>query len=216
MADFIFNTPAVINYAPGLFRADDNGKYGCDVLFDKNDPNMRDDLVRFTEYLHDVYREGCTKPGGKDGTVPFAGLNADDPKWDGLVPLPLHDGDTTVFGPNSEHAGETRASVRPEYAGRLFMSVTTTENPLDAGRLRDCVTGAAPNRSAFYSGARVKVKVWVTPWSYQKRKGYTVRLTAMAKVADGEPIAGAGGGDPFSGMELPDADAGNAFSGMGV
>ena len=96
------------------------------------------------------------------------------------------------------------------------MSVTTTENPLDAGRLRDCVTGAAPNRSAFYSGAESKVKVWVTPWSYQKRKGYTVRLTAMAKVADGEPIAGAGGGDPFSGMELPDADAGNAFSGMGV
>lgn len=216
MADFIFNVPATLNFSQGLFHENENGKRTCDLLFDKSDPGMRDDLVRFTEYLHDVYREGCTKPSGQDKTVPFAGLNADDPKWDELVPLPLHDGDTTVFGPNSEHAGKTRASVYPEYAGRLFMSITSAKDPLETGILRDCVTGAAPNRSAFYSGARVKVKVWVSPWAFQKRKGYTPYLVAMAKVAEGEPIAGAGGGDPFSGMELPDADAGNAFSGMGV
>lgn len=216
MADFIFNTPAILNYSQGLFHADDNGKFGCDLLFDKTDPNMREDLVRFTEYLHEVYREGCTKPGGKDKTIPFAGLDADDPNWQELVPLPLHDGDTTVFGPNSENAGKTRASVNPEYKGRLYMSITSTENPLDAGRLRDCTTDGAVTRSMFYSGSKVKVKVWVTPWSYQKRKGYTVRLVALAKIADGEPIAGVGGGDPFSGMDLPDAPLSGPFSGMGV
>lgn len=226
MADYVFQVPAILNYAGGLFKPDDRGRYNADLLWDKTDPRMKEELTRFEEYMHGVYRSGF-QPSGKDKTIPFAGLDENAADWAKLVPLPLKDGDKTEFTAGSAHAGQTRADVYPEYKGRVYMKVRSSYNlltgmdasgnPVGSIAMADRTASGPVNQRAFYSGCLVQAKIWVTPYRYQQTVGYTARLVALVKVGDAEPIGGArASDDPFSGMDMGAGEDVTPFADMGI
>lgn len=214
-----------LSYVNGLFKPEQkdgrDGKpyqqYSCELILDKNSMQPVSDeygklefnadgsvktvsfaekLTEINERFHDMYRQACQ--ADDKGVVQFVRMSPDDERWDERINLPLKDGDTSEFGPKSQHFGSKRKDVYPYYANTVFFNMSTTTDP-NTNLVDTSVRPArrSPGLGVLYSGVKVRVSVAFATYATDKgNKGIKVTLNAIQKLADGERLGGDGVGDP--------------------
>lgn len=215
MADFITNLPAVINYAAGVFtpRANNNGEsvYSAELIWDKNDPGFKAELERMDQAFKDAYEQGRTRSytnrNGQQVNPPFQGMPEHPADLSALgIQLPIRDADTYVIR-NGQNAGRIRAQVNPEYQGKAYMRVSTRRDLAAENALLDEQSRRPLDRGSLYSGALVRVKLWLTAYvGNDGSRGIKPTLIAVLKTGDGTPLVDRVDTDPFSGFGLTPVD----------
>lgn len=222
MADLILKNPAVATYIH-LFKPGDDGKYTVTLLFDKQDPAQMESVQQIAAAITDLITRGTTEEIGwnseaKAKVIPFPGGNANDPNFIKTLALPLKDADTYVLR-QGQNAGKTRAEVKPEFAGKYYMQLSTTKDlthQTDAeghpiSYLVDAsqgVAGPALTTATLYPGAMVKPNIWLSPYPAGKNHGagISANLQALIKTGDGTPLIDLDARNPLTGFNLPTAN----------
>lgn len=100
-------------------------------------------------------------------------------KWNGRLPANLksiiHDGDT-----------EADLERNPEYAGHLYMSVSSKTRPGVVDQQVDPVLDS----TEVYSGCYARVSINAYPYDTQGNRGVSFGLNHVQKLADGESFGG--------------------------
>lgn len=155
---------ARLSYAH-LFKArpaEDGGvpKFSGMFLISKKDQST---LGRINAGIEAAKRAGIDKFGGK---IPVTLRN------------PLRDGDTDPPGGNA----------KPELAGMMFLTATTTDAPLVVGADKQEII----DQSEVYSGCYVRASITFVAYNHKSGgKGIGAYLNGVQKVADGEPFGAA-------------------------
>jgi hypothetical protein len=155
---------------------DDVEKYSCVLLIPKTD---RKTLKK----IDDAFKAAVE-----------AGRNS---KFEGKVPkvvaTTLHDGDE-----------EADLEKNPEYAGHMYMSVSSKTRP----GIVDVNVDPIMDSTEVYSGVYARVSINAFAYNYKGKKGVSFGLNHVQKVKDGDFLGGRSRAeDDFEPIDYDDADA---------
>lgn len=137
---------------------DQEAKFSCVLLIPKTDKKT---LARI-----EAARQAATEAGK-------------DSRWGGKIPAALkytlHDGDE-----------EADLERNPEYAGHMFMSVSSKTKP----GIVDADVNPIMDSTEVYSGCYARVSINAFPYSAKGNKGISFGLNHVQKLADGDFLGG--------------------------
>lgn len=144
-------------FEPYAQQANQDAKYSCVLLIPKSDRATLDKINRAIEHA---------KENGKA-------------KFGGRVPANL----TTTLHDGDEEADLER---NPEYAGHMYMSVSSKTKPGLVDRNREPIIDA----NDVYSGCYARVQIGAFAYNNSGNKGISFGLNHIQKLGDGEPLGG--------------------------
>lgn len=136
----------------------EKAKYGCTILVPKTD---KETIAKIEAAIQAV----------KDGPGKA--------KWGGKLPKALK----ITFRDGDE---EKDLDDQPEYAGMMFMSVTSNTKPGIVDRQRDPIL----DEDEVYSGMWARVSLKAAPFDFNGTKGVTFYLNHVQKVRDDDNLTG--------------------------
>lgn len=145
-------------FEPYAVNPDQEAKYSCVLLIPKTD------------------KATVAKLKAAEEAAKQAGVGS---RWNGKMPPVvqsiIHDGDT-----------EADLERNPEYAGHLFMSVSSKTAP----GVVDAQVQPILDSTEVYSGCYVRASINAFPYSAQGNKGVSFGLNHIQKIADGDNLGG--------------------------
>lgn len=147
-------------FEPYSQDGDDEGKYSCVLLIPKRD--------KATLRKIEAAIEAATQQGKNT-------------KFDGSIPKNLA---TTLRDGDDED--EADLEKNPEYAGHMFMSVSSKTKP----GIVDQNVNAILDTTEIYSGVYARVSINAFPYNYKGKKGISFGLNHIQKVDDGDFLGG--------------------------
>lgn len=136
----------------------ERSKYGCTLLIPKTDKVT---IAKINKAI-----EAAKEVGKKN-------------KWGGKIPKALK----ITFRDGDE---EKDLDEAPEYAGHMFMSVSSNSRPGIVGRDLSPLT----SEDEVYSGMYARVAIAAAPYESKGSKGVTFYLNHVQKTRDGEDLTG--------------------------
>lgn len=103
-------------------------------------------------------------------------FGADKKKWPKDFLSPIKDGD--------------EKSDQPGYAGHWVVNASSSKDYRPAVMDRDGTSPITEDDQTFYAGCWARALVFATGYDYLGKKGVTLRLQAVQKLADGERFSG--------------------------
>lgn len=163
---------------------------------------------------------------------PFSNMDGKDPNYSVVLLIPksdratikalkdaqkvaLENGKSSKFGgkipPNWKNTlrdgdEEKDTDEQPEYAGHLFVTVSSNRKPGVVDRQMNPITTGDPDLDGIYSGCYARVTLNCYPFAAQGNKGVSFGLQNVQKLRDGEPLGSYSSPESDFDDELDDED----------